>query len=137
MAQILRSMRLFSTETLVAQAAEPVPFALDERRQANFKLLLADGGIVTVRDQKPLASGHIDFDTGWDVQLLTRRLNRLVFLWPGTSGGPVPSGLRHADRYARDGEALWFLRLPAESVLTEARGLFALVNSGSLGLSMG
>lgn len=130
-ASILNGMRLFSAETFVARAVPPIPFALDKRRERSVALLLTDGSTVTIRDQKPLASGHIDFESGWDLQRLTRRLNQLVFLWPGTLNGPIGPGRSHANRYVRAGEALLFLRMPAASLLTETRGLFASVNSGS------
>jgi uncharacterized protein DUF7002 len=127
---------LQSTQSLSARAAPPVAFSLDRRRATVATLRLIPGGTVHVRDQAPLYEGNIRFEGDWSFGHLVRRLNQLVFFWPGTNKGPNDYGLRHAARYQDAAAELAFLRLPSRSVVDEST-LFSSVNSGSPRFSNG
>ena len=65
-----------------------------------------NGHRVVIRDQKPLALGHIRFFGGWDLDRYLRELNSRIFFWPGGKQGPISFGERLRSRYAFDNEAL-------------------------------
>ena len=121
---------LWSTESLAARAIHPLAFSLDQRRPTVVPLQFLSGGPVSVRDQAPLYEGNVRFEDDWSLSRLIRRLNQLVFFWPGTTKGPNEYGQRHAARYQDAAENLAFLRLPSRSVVAES-ALFSSVNSGA------
>ena len=56
-------------------------------------------------DQKPLHLAAVDWEPGWDGPRWLRRLDELVFLWPGAEDGPIAYGWRHRAVYRRAHEA--------------------------------
>lgn len=120
--------RLRSAAALVKAAGSDL--SLSERRPTSVVLTFEYGADVTLRDQRPLHAGAIEFEGGWTLPTLVEHLNGHVFFWPGTANGPIPSGVRHAHRYVQAGESLLFLRIPTKALM-EATPRFSIVNSGS------
>lgn len=104
---------------------------LSERRKHHWSGHL-DERTVVVRDQEPLHAGSIAFEPGWDIARLVRRLNQLVYFWPGTARGPIDYGERHHARY-RERERLVTLRVGTRALLdtNPSRPLFSRYNSGA------
>lgn len=71
-------------------------------RRASEEWIRCDGDDVHIRDQAPLHRGNIDLSDGWRFEDLVAYLNEHVFFWPGKPEGPIPHGLRHFKRYARE-----------------------------------
>ena len=42
----------------------------------------AKEGTILIRDQKPLVSGAIEFEEGWDLMRFVGYVNQHVFFWP-------------------------------------------------------
>lgn len=92
-----------------------------------------NGRTVLIRDQRPIRVGSLRLEPGTTLQDYLDELNRRVFLWPGTSRGPVRAGRRHFELYRRQGE-VFVIRAPLQSLLlaNPRRELFvAKCNSGS------
>jgi hypothetical protein len=92
----------------------------------------AEGESILLRDQQPLYSKNILFESGFSFEDLLELLNRSVFFWPGSSIGPIDYGVRHFERYRSENPII--LRARLESVLAEnpmAQPLFCKFNSGS------
>jgi hypothetical protein len=68
------------------------------RREEHLRLRTNEGTML-IRDQKPLVSGAIEFEEGWDLMRFVEYVNQHVFFWPGTAVGPINPGLNHFERY--------------------------------------
>lgn len=93
----IRSGReLWSSEELLRAAGRG--FFITERRAESWRVEIG-ADMVTLRDQKPLHRGNIEYSEGWEFPDVVRLLNGFVFFWPGTEEGPNPYGQRHFERY--------------------------------------
>jgi len=105
---------------------------LSTMRRDLQRMIEVDSRVVVVRDQKPLCSPAISFEEGWDLPRFVRHINEHVFFWPGSSIGPIKSGLNHYRRYAHEKPAL--MRVLWCSVLDTnqtTEPLFSRYNSGA------
>ena len=68
------------------------------RREEHLRVRTNEGTML-IRDQKPLVSGAIEFEEGWDLMRFVEYVNQHVFFWPGTAVGPINPGLNHFQRY--------------------------------------
>jgi hypothetical protein len=131
-----RDKRIYSAESLLSEAVGR-PFALDEIRPKSITFERVDGGTVVVRDV-PFAEGAIQYEDGWDRARFMRRLNRLVFFWPGKPDGQLRrNGRNHYDRYVGAQEKLAVLRIRAGDLIRDANTFFSRVNSGAPRTSSG
>lgn len=133
--RIRADSKLLSAATLLLSAHRGD--LLSERRREHVAIMTR-GARVHIRDQRPLHSGAIEFQSGWDLARLVAELNQHVFFWPGSLRGPVESGRNHFSRYQSEGPVI--LRAPTWSLLgANARRvpLFACVNSGAPRCSRG
>ncbi|QDT15921.1 hypothetical protein CA12_20190 [Alienimonas californiensis] len=96
-----------------------------------------DGRMLYLTDQKPLALGAIAWEEGWDAARWLRRLDTLVFLWPGDEHGPRGYAKAHGEKYDRQaaggGPAPVLLRVPFADALAanpSLMPLFCRYNSG-------
>ncbi len=103
---------------------------LGSRRSRHLHIIVGEEKVL-IRDQDRLHEGNIKFEPGWDLARLCHHLNQHVFFWPGTGVGPVPSGRRHAQRYAH--ERCMIARVPMLELLAanEGSARFSRCNSGS------
>lgn len=128
LARITRTRSLTpASELMLAAGREDL---LSVRRPTHVAIAV-EGEAVSIRDQKPLHAGHIDFDDGWDLARLVKHLNRRVFFWPGRAGGPSDYGERHFERY--ESEDCRVLRVPFRSLCAENSGLLPLYSSYNSG----
>ena len=100
------------------------------RRTEAIKLVV-NGLNVTLKDQKPLIERTMDLESG-DFGDFVEFLNSHVFFWPGTSNGPVQSGVRLHGHYESEGPML--LRIPTRDLFEEnsdLEPLFCPFNSGA------
>ena len=51
------------------------------RREEHFRVRTNEGAML-IRDQKPLVSGAIEFEEGWDLMRFVGYVNQHVFFWP-------------------------------------------------------
>jgi hypothetical protein len=75
---------------------------------------------------------------GYELEDFIENLNGRVFFWPGTSQGPIPSGLRHFERYRLERPVI--LRVHYNSLIAENNRIspeYCPYNSGSPGCSQG
>jgi len=96
------------------------------------KTVTFEGRKILLRDQDYLHRGNMALPRGFSFADLVEAINRRIFFWAGTSAGPVPSGLRHFQRYHEERPVI--LRLPFESLVGSNRSihpLFCPYNSGS------
>lgn len=87
---------------------------------------------VRLRDQIPLAQGHIEWEAGWNLDRFVHHLNDHVFFWPGNETEPINMGRNHFDRYASENPAL--IRVDSRALLLRAgnyQPLFSICNSGA------
>jgi len=68
------------------------------RREEHLRVRTNEGTML-IRDQKPLVSGAIEFEEGWNLMRFVEYVNQHVFFWPGTAVGPINPGLNHFERY--------------------------------------
>jgi len=90
------------------------------------------GRDIKLRDQDKLHLGPTGLQRGFSFADLVAAINGRVFFWAGTSAGPVPSGLRHFERY--ESERPVILRVGFTSLIAlnpSANPLFCRYNSGS------
>ncbi|MEX2389758.1 MAG: hypothetical protein WD534_17910, partial [Phycisphaeraceae bacterium] len=76
-----------------------------------------NGGSILVREQDPLPPGNMALPPGWSFGDFIELLNSLVFLWPDTSSGPVPYGIRHFERYQCEDPVI--LRVPTRDAVDQ------------------
>jgi hypothetical protein len=107
-ASIARSRRLLCTSAMLEKATTSQ--VRNEVRRLAIERIQTPNGVVTIRDQSPLHSGHIEFESGWDMNRFVSHVNKHVFTWPGSERGPIRPGLNHYARYAA--EAPLLLRFP-------------------------
>jgi hypothetical protein len=91
-----------------------------------------DGGVVVLKDQKPLIEANTLLTGGWTFGDFVTYLNRHVFFWPGRADGPIGPGSRLLQHYEAEGPAV--LRLPTAELLavnSSVAPLFCAFNSGS------
>ena len=96
------------------------------------KPLTFRGREIKLRDQDKLHRGPTGLQRGFSFADLVAAINGRVFFWPGTVAGPVPSGIRHFERY--EGERPVILRVGFTSLVTlnpSVNPLFCRYNSGS------
>jgi hypothetical protein len=128
-ARIRRTRCLESAATLYTVSGDG---AMIDQKRTGLHEIRVGGEMVIIRDQTPLHKGNVRFEGAWTFQDLVRRLNELVFFWPGTNAGPIAYGVRHFERYEDDGPVL--LRVRFDSLLAANSGrtpLFCKFNSGS------
>jgi len=90
------------------------------------------GRDIKLRDQDKLHRGPTGLHRGFSFADLVATINRRVFFWAGTAVSPVPSGIRHFERY--ESERPLILRVSFKSLLAlnpSANPLFCPYNSGS------
>jgi hypothetical protein len=90
------------------------------------------GKEIKLRDQDKLHRGPSGLQRGFSFADLVAAVNGRVFFWAGTITGPVPSGVRHFERY--EGERPVILRVEFKSLITlnpNIGPLFCRYNSGS------
>ena len=118
------------TSRILEQAARP---ELVRQRRSEHVRVAVSAHHISVRDQKPLYSGNIWYEGGWQFEDLVEFLNQHVFFWPGTSQGPAtPSGVRYMKRYESEQPAI--LRIGFQSLTAANRNLvplFCRFNSGA------
>ncbi len=70
-------------------------------KDKRFELVeMSLGGIdYVLRDQAPLYSGNISFETGWGFDRFIEELNQYIFFWPGNEENPIRYGQNHFMRY--------------------------------------
>ena len=111
-----------------------------ERRKTSLVLRLVAQDVnphacvhyVHVRDQAPLHKGHMGLLGGWSFKDWVEHLNSLVFFWPGDARGPIPSGIRHYERYKAERPRV--IRVPTKDLFKnngDASPLFSRYNSGA------
>jgi len=107
---------------------------LTERRTGHVPIVVA-GTRVLLRDQAPLHAGNVALDAGYSFGDVVRMLNERVYFWPGTTAGPIASGVNHFTRYAvKEREDCVVLVIPSASLLAAnptLPPLFSRCNSGS------
>ena len=102
-----------------------------KRREESIRVTVGETQVM-IRDQKPLYLGNIALASDWTFEDVLVALNERVFFWPGCSDGPIPSGVRHFDRYRHEDPVL--LRIRTEELLLLNNGkdpLFCRYNSGA------
>src|SRR5690606_13880605 len=105
--------------------------ALRQRRRDHCAITIRGESIV-LRDQAPLHLGNVAFETGWTFPDLVQYLNEHVYFWPGTDQGPIPSGLRHFQRYRNEDAIVLCIRSEALfNVNPNVAPLFSRYNSGA------
>lgn len=109
---IVRHGTLFSASHLITPDAGKMLLS----RRVGCLDVRFQGGLIRVRDQKPLRQGQMRLEPGYSFQEFLRELNGRVFFWPGKLGGPNSYGLRHAQRYAGT-EELLILRCPLRDLV--------------------
>lgn len=100
--------------------------AIAARRRESIAIDLS-GHAIWLRDQIPLHMAHVAFEDDWGPANFLRALAGYVFLWPGTSAGPVRYGRSHFSTYAKSDVVL---RLPFAAVKSQGP-LFCRYNSGA------
>jgi hypothetical protein len=101
-------------------------------RRLNHEPIEVDGSLVSLRDQKPLLSKHMDMTGGFKFEDFVGLLNTMVFFWPGDDEGPIRSGESHFAHYAAECPAI--LRCRFQSLISansSAVPLFCPYNSGA------
>ena len=95
------------------------------------------GRTLLITDQRPLALGAIAWEDGWNAARWLRRLDSLVFFWPGDAEGPKGYAKAHGAKYERGaaagGAAPVLLRASFADVLSmnpQLPPLFCRYNSG-------
>ena len=83
-----------------AEAIRGGPPEGDRPRRA-LQTVLRNGRSLTLTDQKPLALGAIAWEAGWDAARWLKRLDSLVFFWPGDDRGPGGYAKAHGAKYER------------------------------------
>jgi len=132
---ICESLVLFSAANLMNQARDLQ--YLHIKRSEALRLRI-EGKSVSVRDQRPLHKGNIEFESGWTIHRFIHELNERVFFWPGTHKGLNDYGLRHFKRY--ESEHPIILRVPTKDLIATNAGSgpqFCKFNSGSPRCSQG
>jgi hypothetical protein len=126
---------LRSAASLMRQAGDES--FLRRKRRESLPIVIG-GATIRIRDQQPLHSGNIRFDSEWTLERVIESLNERVFFWPGTGHGPISYGVRHFERYAHERPVI--LRVQTPSLFAEnpdATPLYSCVNSGSPRCSKG
>jgi hypothetical protein len=104
---------------------------LTTRRKDHLAIVVGDVPI-SIRDQAPLHAGNMALDPDWSPADFVAYLNRRVFFWPGSAGGPISYGDRHYDRYAHESPAILRMRFDALRMANPGLPpLFCRFNSGS------
>ena len=121
--------RLYSASRLMGMAGQTE--LLGRRRESRTPLMIEQSEVF-LTDQKPLHSGNIVFEGGWELEDLIETLNTFVFFWPGTEEGPNGYGRGHFTRYRNEQPVM--VRAVTEVLLTlnaAVTPLFCPFNSGS------
>ena len=104
--------RLLSTSELLTLAKRP-ELVRDHRPRSIYVQIGRER--IQLRDQAPLKRGNVSLTPAWHWGDVLELLNGRVFFWPGTATGPISSGVRHFQRYAKDDVAI--LRVPTSDLL--------------------
>jgi len=106
---------------------------LTRKRRLRRVQVLLNGAGVWVQSQAPLHDRNIQFQDGWGLEDLLKRLNSLVFFWPGTPEGPNIHGNRHLESGSWGGNVAILRMSTAELFDANATlsPLFCRYNSGS------
>ena len=89
-----------------------------ERRTKQYVVHTPNGSIL-IRDQRPLAAGAIQFESGWTIERFIKHVNNHVFFWPGTKSGPITAGKNHYARYSSESPVI--LRFAMEHLASSDR----------------
>lgn len=90
------------------------------------------GREIVIRDQDYLYEGKMGLPKGYTFPDFVAHLNKRLFFWPGGEKHPVPSGIRHFERYANEKPVI--LRIDCKALLAKNSNvipLFCRFNSGS------
>lgn len=111
--------------------------ALNLQRRINHEEFVIDNLMVSVRDQIALISRNIEFNDGLMIENLNEILNERVFFWPGTIERPIPTGMRHFQRYEQEQPAV--LRIETQRLfdVNNIQPSFCKYNSGGPRCSRG
>ena len=123
--------RLFPTASLLHESGNS---DLMRTARRGPKPITFRGREITLRDQDKLRSGPTGLPREFSFADLVEIINSRVFFWAGSVAGPVPSGVRHFERYEGKGERPVILRLGFTSLLAfnrSANPFFCRYNSGS------
>jgi hypothetical protein len=127
--RIRTTRRLESAASLLIEAARQSD--LRNRRRTTLPITIENSRVL-LRDQAPLHEGNIGFTGGWTFEDLLEDLNRRVFFWPGSGGGPNDYGRRHYEHYAAENPAM--IRVAFDSLRDhnpDLIPLFTKYNTGS------
>lgn len=121
--------RLFPAAVLMERAKQA---DLIRTLRRGSRQVSVEGRTIVIRDQDKLHRGNTGVPSGYTFEDLIESLNRRIFFWPGASGGPIPYGRRHFERYEQEHPVI--LRVEFQSVLNanpSASPLYCRYNSGS------
>jgi hypothetical protein len=102
------------------------------KRRREHERITIDGIVVLIRDQAPLHRGNMELCGGYSYEDVIESINRRIFFWPGTAGGPINYGVRHFERYRHEKPLI--LRINLQSLLQcnpDIQPKFCRYNSGS------
>jgi hypothetical protein len=92
--------------------------ALLTGRRSQTSRVSVGGQLIEIRDHRPLALGSLSLPAGYTANQFIAEFNSRVFLWAGTSKGPVESGRNHIGRYTEEGE-VFILKVPLLKLIDE------------------
>jgi hypothetical protein len=121
--------RLFSASVLMKGSGKA---DLIRTRRNGSEPVTFVGRKIFIRDQDPLYEGHMTLPDEYTLADFVAHLNKRIFFWPGTDKRPVPSGMGHFKRYAKEKPVI--LRIDCKALLArnpKVVPLFCLFNSGS------
>jgi len=128
--RIRRSMSLESAAKLLELGNQTT--WLRKRREEMLEFRIGDDQVV-LTDQRPLTSGNVDFQDGWDLGHLVESVNRRVFFWRGDHNGLLSKDRGHFGTYSERGSQLVFLRIPFIDAVAQKRNFtpeYCRFNSG-------
>lgn len=129
LARIQRERKLDSADSLFRLANRTELIGVQRREHQT--IVIGDES-VQIRDQAPLFAGNVAFTSRWSFEDLVTHLNGHVFFWPGNADGPIPSGVRHFERY-RSEDPVVLVMNTSEVIAANASNppRFSVYNSGS------
>ncbi|HEY4302834.1 MAG TPA: hypothetical protein VGM82_00090 [Gemmatimonadaceae bacterium] len=123
------SKRIRTTQSLLQDGDH---LHLLRKRRTEYVSVTTAGGVVVLKDQKPLIEANTALTHGWAFGDYVAFLNGFTFFWPGTDLGPIGQGRRLLDHYEADGPLV--LRIATTDLFSANVNLtpeFCAFNSGA------